>query len=81
MGRWPYGSYTLLRLAVSASAAYMAVRAHELEKVAWIWIMGSMAVLFNPLVPIRLPRSNWQAIDAVAAIVFAVSIPMLRKRS
>jgi hypothetical protein len=43
--------------------------------------MGFMAVLFNPLVPIRLPRSSWHALDLVAAIVFGVSIPIFRKRS
>ena len=81
VGRWPYGFYTLLRFAACGSAVYLAVQGNELKKFAWVWIMGFMAVLFNPLVPIRLPRSSWQAIDLVAAIVFAVSISILRKRS
>jgi len=80
LGRWPYGFYTILRFAACGSAAYTAVKANELRKLAWVWIMCSMAVLFNPLVPIRLPRSDWQAIDLAAAIVFAASMAMLRRR-
>ncbi|HXJ94944.1 MAG TPA: DUF6804 family protein [Terriglobia bacterium] len=80
LGRWPYGFYTLLRLGACGGAVYLAVQANALRRFAWAWIMGGVAVLFNPLVPIRLPRSAWQVIDVVAAVVFAASIPMLRKR-
>ncbi len=47
-GRWPYGFYTLLRLVVCGCSAYLAVKANGMRNVAWTWIMGGMAVLFNP---------------------------------
>lgn len=79
-GCWPSGFYTLHRFAVCGSSIYLAVQANELGKRAWIWIMGAMAVLFNPLIPVRLPRSDWQAMDFIAAVVFAISLVAFRKR-
>ena len=79
--RWPYGFYTLLRFAVCGSAIYLALQANDFKKPAWVWIMGAMAVLFNPLVPVRFPRSVWQITDFIAAAVFATSLAMIRKKS
>lgn len=78
--RWPYGFYTLLRFAVCGSAAYLAVQAYELKKHAWVWVMGSIAVLFNPFIPVHLRRSDWQVIDFIVAVVFAVSLATIRPR-
>jgi hypothetical protein len=78
-GRWPYGFYTLLRFAVCGSATFLAVQAFELKKSVWVWIMAAMAVLFNPLIPIRLPRDAWQVIDLIAAVVVAVSLITIRR--
>jgi hypothetical protein len=78
-GRWPYGFYTLLRFAVCGSATFLAVQAFELKKSVWVWIMAAMAVLFNPLIPIRLPRDAWQVIDLIAAVVLAVSLFTIRR--
>lgn len=81
LGRWPSGFYTLLRFAVCGSAIYLAVQASALRKPAWLWIMGAMAVLFNPLVPIRFPRHVWHVLDFIAATTFLVSLAAFRKRN
>lgn len=78
-GRWPYGFYTLLRFAVCGSCLYLVLQAYELKKFVWAWIMAAMVVLFNPLIPIRLPRDAWQAIDLIAAVVLAVSLLTIRR--
>lgn len=77
-GRWPYFLYVLLRLVVCMSAVYLAVHAHELRKTAWVWVMSAAAVMFNPVIPVRMARSDWQVIDFLGAALFAVSLRGIR---
>jgi len=78
--RWPYGFYTVLRVVVCVSAVYLAVLARELRRFNWVWLMAILALLFNPLVPVRLPRAPWQIIDLIAAGIFLASLLFLRGR-
>jgi hypothetical protein len=48
-----------------------------MKRIAWTWIFGVLAVLFNPIAPVYLQRATWQIIDwatigvvVIAAIVF-----------
>jgi hypothetical protein len=34
--------------------------------------MGGVALLFNPIIVVRLRRADWQAVDSVVGIVFGV---------
>ena len=77
-GRWPYGFYTLLRLIVCGCSIYLAVKATSTRTVAWTWIMGAMAVLFNPILPIRMQRSDWQIVDALAAVTLLVFVAVYK---
>jgi uncharacterized membrane protein len=77
-GRWPYGFYTLLRFVVCGCSAYLAVKANNTRNVAWTWIMGGMAVLFNPILPIRIHRSDWQVVDALAAVTLFVFVAVYK---
>ncbi len=67
---WPYGYYILLRWIITASALFLAWIAYDLEKVLWVVLMGLVAILFNPLIPIHLAKSGWVLIDFVSAILF-----------
>jgi ABC-type Mn2+/Zn2+ transport system permease subunit len=78
LGKWPNGFYTLLRFAVCGSAVYLAWSAAMLNKRTWAWLMGAGAVLFNPFVQVRFDRPTWQAIDFIAALVFAASLIFVR---
>jgi len=71
-GRWPYGFYTVLRFVVCGTAVYLACEAHQRASRFWPWTMGAIALLFNPVIVVRLPRADWQAVDFVVAIVFGV---------
>ncbi len=80
--KWPYGFYTILRIVVCGSSVHIAFSAATLNNKLWVWIMGTTALLFNPLIPIHLNRSTWQVIDFMAAVIFAVSLaPILGVRS
>ena len=70
--RWPYGTYTILRFALCAMSAYLAVRSYGVVQRAWVWIGGITAALFNPFFPLHLQRSQWRILDFGAAFVLAL---------
>ena len=50
-----------------------AVLAHRVEKLGWTWVMGILAAIFNPVLPIHLEREVWAFIDVAVAVVFVAS--------
>jgi hypothetical protein len=73
----PYSYYTLLSWICCAIFAYSAVSAFEMNRVAWTWIFGVLAGLYNPIFRVHLDRSTWIGVNwftvgviAVAAAVF-----------
>ena len=65
----PYGFYTLLRIVVTASAAFAAYYFFEKgdDSQSGI-ILALIALLFNPLIPIHLDKAIWMPIDIGTAI-------------
>ena len=80
-GRWPYSFYVLMRLVVCGSAAYLALGAYRDKSQSWMWIMGAVALLFNPLVPVHMSRHDWQRLDVVGAFVFAIHLVIIIRRT
>ena len=70
----PYGYYTLLRLVVCGIAIYLTWFAKVINRQGWMWVMGFIALLFNPLMPIHLDKATWSLIDLVVAVVFIVAL-------
>ena len=68
----PYGYYTLMRIVVCGAAAFIAYSTFSKEGSVslWVLVMGGLAILFNPLIPIHLSRELWAPIDAISAVVF-----------
>ncbi len=77
---WPYGYYTLLRIVVCGVAVYATYVGYNVGLriflVSWIFI----ALLFNPIIPIYLTKEIWVLIDIIVAIIFLVSIFILRRK-
>lgn len=71
-GKWPYGFYTILRAVVCGTAVYLAYQAYERASRFWPWVMGGIALLFNPIIVVRLRRADWQIVDFLAAVVFGI---------
>lgn len=71
---WPYGYYILLRWVVALSALFLLWLAYDLKKTFWLFSMGIVAILFNPIIPVHLNKETWVIIDFVVAILFLVSI-------
>ena len=77
---WPYGYYQLLRFVVCGVSVYVSFMAYNWQKMWATWLFGFIAVLFNPLIPIHLPREIWQPIDIICAILFAGSAIILKNQ-
>lgn len=70
---WPYGYYNLLRLLVCVVASYGAWLAAERDSWGWVWVLGALGLLFNPIVPVYLSRDTWAVVDLAAAGVLSVT--------
>ena len=62
-GRHPYGFYIVLRTAATVGAAYWAVRVYHAGPRGWMWAFLSVALLLNPILSVRMQRSQWQPVD------------------
>ena len=71
--RWPYGYYTLLWLIVCGTAACLAFLASEGRRLGWAIVLGLIALLFNPILPVRMRRSDWVPFHIGEAVLLAVA--------
>jgi hypothetical protein len=71
---WPPISYVLLRYLVGITAVVLVVRAEEKRLTHWIFIWIAVAVVFNPIVPLRLPAPLHQALSLVCGVLFLASV-------
>jgi len=76
---WPYGYYTLLRLVVCGVSIYVVLQAKKSKDYSWMWGMGFIALLFNPLIPIHLNKGLWAVIDLGVAAIFAILLSKFKK--
>jgi len=68
----PYGYYMLLRLVVCLTAGFLVWFSFRANKMTWVWIMGFIALICNPVVPIHFAREIWIAIDLIVAVIFGI---------
>ncbi len=68
LGTYPYGFYMVLRLVITVGAVYWAWRMYKVGQRAWTWVFGTIALLLNPFLRIRMPRTQWQPIDLYLGI-------------
>ncbi len=74
LGRHAYGYYVVLRWVVCGAGIATAILASGLKKTGWLWIFVSVAVLFNPILPVHLNRDTWTLLDVAAAILILASV-------
>jgi len=70
LAQWPYFTYVLLRVFICGSSAYIASRMYSQHRVPLAWLAGAIAVLYNPILPVRMARSDWQAVNLLTAVPF-----------
>jgi hypothetical protein len=64
----PYGFYVLVRIIVCGVCGYLAYQ-YEGRQTASAWLFGLTAVVYNPIIPIYLPREIWMPIDLLMAVL------------
>ena len=77
---WPYGFYTFLRFLVCGTSVYVVIFSHENKRKFWFWVFITIAVLFNPLIPIHLSKDIWVVLDLLIAIVLGSSLFLLKNK-
>ena len=66
---WPYGYYVLLRLVVTGVAIFGIVVLRGGGPADLVGL-GVVALLFNPIIPVHLPKVAWVFIDLSVAVYF-----------
>ncbi|TIY06804.1 MAG: hypothetical protein E5V18_11660 [Mesorhizobium sp.] len=70
---WPYGYYQFLRVVVFFAGIYCGVmvrRSGAPENQTFVWALFGAALIFNPFLPIHLPRELWTVLNVGAAALF-----------
>ncbi|MBK1634365.1 DUF6804 family protein [Rhodovulum adriaticum] len=69
----PYVYYMGLRWLVAGTSIFLAWKEYDLHgrsANSYCWIFGAITVLFNPILPVFLPKLAWVVIDLVVAATF-----------
>ncbi len=75
----PYGYYIVLRLVCCAAFTYLALKAYAQGREGWVWVLGVMAVIYNPIIRLHLTREIWSVIDVVTILALTPTIWILRR--
>jgi len=81
--KFPYGIYTLLRIVVTLSSAFIIYDNYKRIKNVnvTIVIFSIILIVFNPIFPIRLNRESWLPIDLITAAIFFYYYIEIRKKN
>jgi hypothetical protein len=69
----PYGYYELLRMVSCPIFVYGAYLSHTVDRKFAVWIFGTLAVLYNPVVKVHSQREVWALIN-LATIAFLLAM-------
>lgn len=65
----PYGYYTLLRLVAMVVFIWAAIVVRERGHQVLPWVFAVLALLFNPIIKIYLPKEVWAVIDLACGVL------------
>jgi hypothetical protein len=74
LAKHPIGYYTLVRLVTTGVCLYSIYICAKDNRVAWGITFGGIALLFQPIIPLRMTRDTWQYVDVIVAVFLVVSI-------
>ena len=70
----PYGYYQLLRIVVSASAAWIAYSFYRHDSKFAVATFGAIAVIFNPIAKIHMEREVHAVFNVLTGIALMVGL-------
>jgi len=65
----PYGYYMLLRLVACGVFSFAAFIAFDRKHKVLPWVYGFMALVFNPIIKIHLPKEIWSVVDIASGVL------------
>ncbi|MCL6678632.1 hypothetical protein LZ519_04775 [Sphingomonas sp. RG327] len=74
----PYGYYVLLRLVVCGVCIHLAVQENNAGRTGWTWVLGAVAILYNPIFRIHLNRDIWSVVNIATILLFVVHMRSMR---
>jgi len=74
------GYLELFNMLVCLSALLVVVEVFRGRKYFWASGFVAIAVLFNPIVPVTLPRKMFLGLDSVCILTFLVSLALSKRR-
>lgn len=74
----PYAYYQFLRIFIFFSAGFVSFKFLEQKLIPWVFVFGTIALIFNPIVPIYLDKSSWVVIDFIFALLFFSAMQSVR---
>lgn len=77
----PYGYYVMLRFLVCGVSVYGAYISSNINNKFWLWTLGIIALLFNPIIPIHMDKESWVVIDFITAVIMLVSIFFIKDKN
>lgn len=81
LGSHQYDYYTLLRWVVCGVLAFAAFQAAKSDRGGWAWALATVALAFNPVIPVHLKRNTWAGIDLAVAVLLLVSIATIDRHA
>ena len=76
--RW-YGYYILLKLVVCGGCVFLAANAYDDGSKHFVWFLGGLAVLYNPIIRFPIGRELWIAVNILTIIVLIAAMRSLKK--
>lgn len=76
----PHAYYTLLRLVISGLSVFLAFRLFTEKRAVLAVVLGFVALLYNPLLPIHFPRELWRIINVATIPLLAAALFLLHPR-
>ena len=76
----PSGYYTLLHWVCCGTLIYQACKAVSQKRHPLVWILGIMALVYNPIFRLHFNRELWSAINIITSVIVVVSIFALKSR-
>jgi hypothetical protein len=65
--RMPFGYYTLLRIVLCLAGAVGIAAARRRDSYVWLWVYGALAVLYNPILPLKLGNKGlWIGLNIIS---------------
>jgi hypothetical protein len=74
------GYYVLLRLVVCAVSGFLAFRLFRSKRAIFSVLVGFAAVVYNPILQVRLPHETWQLINVLTLAMLAAALYVLRPK-